>query len=118
MPTDPHRLRVTKATQVAALGVVTFLGKKLHGNFKGEVITGLKVRQAGARVKHRIKGNWIKMYDKYGLVLRIETVINQPREFKVFRQGIRQGQLVYGWFPMAKRVTNLPRYFEISVAAC
>jgi hypothetical protein len=45
-------------------------------------------------------------------------VINQPREFNVFRQGIRQGELVYGWFPMAKRVTNLPRYFEISVEAC
>jgi hypothetical protein len=98
--------------------VMTFLGKKVHGNFKGERITDLKVRQAGARVKHRIKGNWIKMYDKYGLVLRIETVINQPREFQVFRQGQRKGQIVHGWFPMAKRVTNLPRYFEISVAAC
>lgn len=95
-----------------------FLGKKLHGNFKGELITDYKVRTAGARVTHRMKGNWIKMYDKYGLVLRIETVINQPREFNVFGQGIRQGEWVYGWFPMAKRVTHLPRYFEISVKAC
>ena len=29
------------------------------------------------------------MYDKHGRVLRIETVINQPGEFKVRRQGVR-----------------------------
>ena len=88
-----YKKSVEQALQYfTAEDVMTFLGKKLHGNFEGEAITDLKVRQAGARVKHRIKGNWNKMYDKYGLVLRIETVINQPREFKVFRQGIRQGR--------------------------
>ena len=25
-----------------------------------------------------MKNNWLKMYDKFGLILRIETVINQP----------------------------------------
>ena len=29
--------------------------------------------------------NWIRMYDKSGVVLRIETVINHPREFTVRR---------------------------------
>lgn len=102
----------------SAEDVLIFLGKKLHGNFTGEALTDYKVRERGARVKHRVKGNWIKMYDKYGLVLRIETVINQPREFKVFRRGKRAGELLMGWFPMAKRVTNLPRYYELSVRAC
>ena len=32
-----------------------------------------------------MKNNWLKMYDKLGQILRIETVINQPGEFKVFR---------------------------------
>ena len=31
------------------------------------------------RIKHRMKNNWLKMYDKFGLVLRIETVINNPQ---------------------------------------
>ena len=27
-----------------------------------------------------MKNNWLKMYDKFGLVLRIETVINSPKD--------------------------------------
>jgi hypothetical protein len=57
------------------------------------------------------------MDDKFGCVLRIETVINDPTEFRVRRQGMRQGQEVLDWFPMAKRVSNLKRYAAISRAA-
>jgi hypothetical protein len=102
----------------SAEDVLTFLGRKLHGRFEGEVLNDFKVRVPGARIKHRMKDNWIKMYDKHGIVLRIETVINRPSEFKVRRRGMRQGQLITDWFPMAKRVTNLPRYYEVSVNAC
>lgn len=97
--------------------VLTFLGRKLHGRFKGEVISDSKKRHWGRRVKHRMKNNWIKMYDKNECVLRIETVINHPYEFKVRRRGIRRGQEVTGWFPMAKGVANLYRYREVSLAA-
>ena len=101
----------------SAEDVLLFLGRKLTGNFKGEVLNDYKKRQPGARVKHRMKENWIKMYDKEGRVLRIETVINRPREFKVRRRGKRQGKEVMGWFPMAKGVANLSRYMEVSRAA-
>ena len=101
----------------SAEDVMTFLGRKLNGNFQGEVLTDLKRRWQGARVKHRLKGNWIKMYDKHGCVLRIETVINQPYEFRVRRQGKRQGAVVTGWFPMAKGVANAYRYAEVARAA-
>lgn len=105
-------------TCFGAEDVLTFLGRKLHGSFQGEVLTDLKQqRWPGARIKHRMKQNWIKMYDKYGCVLRVETVINRPSEFKVRRRGKRQGELVTGWFPMAKGVANLYRYREISLAA-
>lgn len=57
------------------------------------------------------------MYDKFGSVLRIETVINHPYEFRVRRKGIRNGKEVTGWFPMAKGVANLPRYAEVCGAA-
>jgi hypothetical protein len=98
--------------------VLTFFGRKLHGNLQAEVVTDYKVRSQGARIKHRLGANWIKMYDKAALVLRIETVINQPRCFKVLRRGTRNGHRILGYFPMAKRVTNLPRYFEVGKAAC
>jgi hypothetical protein len=101
----------------SAEDVLTFLGRKLNGNFQGEVMNSFKKRWPGARVKHRMKGNWIKMYDKHGCVLRIETVINHPYEFKIRRQGIRQGERVIGWFPMAKCVSNLYRYAEVCLSA-
>jgi hypothetical protein len=99
---------------LSAEDVLTFLGKKLTHAFQGEVLNDFKHREPGARVKHRMKQNWIKMYDKYGRVLRIETVINHPYDFKIRRRGTSQGKPVVGWFPMAKRVTNLRRYLEVS----
>lgn len=97
--------------------VMTFLGRKLHGNFQGEIKTTLNRREPGARIKHRMKGNWIKMYNKHGRVLRIETVINHPYEFKVWRRGKRKGEVVMGYLPMAKRVSNLPHYAEKSLSS-
>jgi hypothetical protein len=102
----------------SAEDVLTFLGRKLHGSFQGEVLTDMKAQRCpGARVKHRMKENWIKMYDKHGCVLRVETVINNPREFKVRRHGKRNGEVVLDWFPLAKGVANMPRYREIALAA-
>lgn len=99
----------------SAEDILQFLGKKLHGSFRGEVLSDYKAKRVpGARVKHRMKENWIKMYDKNGIVLRIETVINHPYDFKVRRRGIRKGKEVMGWYPMAKGVSNLPRYMEVS----
>ena len=63
-----------------------------------------------------MKDNWIKMYDKFGCILRVETVINNPREFKVWRGGVREGQMIKGWFPMAKGVANLHHYARLSGA--
>lgn len=121
---DPHALEglykelLEHATLCfSAEDVLTFLGKKLHGNFKGEVLNDRKTRQPGARIKHRVSGNWIKMYDKFGSVLRIETVINRPYDFRVRRTGMREGRNVIGWFPMAKGVANLPRYVDVCLAA-
>jgi len=97
--------------------VLTFLGRQLSGRFKGEVMNDFKKRWPGARVKHRMKGNWIKMYDKHGCVLRIETVINHPYEFRVRREGTRHGVRVMGWYPMTKGVCNLYRYAQVSLTA-
>ena len=60
-----------------------------------------------------MKRNWIKMYNKEGSVLRVETVINQPDEFKVRRRVRRQGRHVMAWVPLRKGVAFLPRYRQI-----
>ncbi|HJW69193.1 MAG TPA: hypothetical protein VJ829_07545, partial [Candidatus Binatia bacterium] len=74
-------------------------------------------RLPGARVKHWMKTNWIKMYDKHGCVLRVETVINDPYEFKVRRRAGRRGHRTLGWHPLPKGVACLPRYATGSAAA-
>jgi len=85
----------------SARDILSFLGRKLQGNFQGEVLNDLKKdRQPGARIKHRMKDNWLKMYDKFGLLLRVETVINNPREFKVRRRRVRDGRKQMVWCPM------------------
>jgi hypothetical protein len=69
-------------------------------------------------VKHWVKRNALKMYDKDGSVLRIETVINNPQEFFVHRPRVKwDGTTEVGWFPMAKGVANLYRYAEVSASA-
>ena len=57
------------------------------------------------------------MYDKFGWVLRIETVINDPREFRVRRLRTRDGRREMVWCPMNKGVINLYRYREVALAS-
>ena len=102
----------------AAKDILTFLGRRYHPRFDGEILTHCqKGRWPGARVKHRMKNNWLKMYDKFGVVLRIETVINDPREFRVRRSRVRGGRREMVWCPMNKGVINLYRYREVSLKA-
>jgi hypothetical protein len=98
--------------------ILQFLGRRLYSHYDGEVLTECrKNRIPGSRIKHRVRNNWIKMYDKRGLVLRVETVINNPREFKVRRQRIRGGNKAIVWCPMNKGVGNLHRYQQVCLAA-
>lgn len=102
----------------SAQDILTFLGRRLHGNFDGEVLTDCKKdRLPGARIKHRMKNNWLKMYDKFGQILRIETVINQPREFRVRRCRFRNGRRRMVWCPMNKGVSNFYHYHAVARSA-
>jgi hypothetical protein len=101
--------------------VMNFLGRKLRGNFEGEIVSDLSSfvcrRMGGSRIKHRVKENWIKMYDKSVLVLRVETVINNPEEFKVRKWVTRHGKNQAEWVAMRKGVAYLFRYREVSMLA-
>ena len=97
--------------------VLRFLGKRLTSNFTGEVTSDYKRRPEGVRVKHRVKTNSVKMYDKQESVLRIETTINDPRDFRVFRAPEGQPEAEKSWRPMRKGVADLHRLTEISQRA-
>jgi len=102
-----------------ARDVLAFLGRKVHGNFQGDVVTDqidfsqMPKRLPGRRVKHRMKRNWLKMYNKEGAVLRVETVINDPTEFRIRRRVRRHGRTVMAWVPLRKGVAFLSRYQTI-----
>ena len=96
--------------------VFTFMGRKPDPRFQGEAVSDYKKRPIGCRVKFKMKSNSVKIYDKCS-VLRIETTINNPREFKVFgtvrhHDGTESKQ----WKPMGKSISNLYRYAEVSKA--
>jgi hypothetical protein len=102
---------------LSSTDVLHFLGRKLHPALAAEVMTDAKRRPHGWRVKHRLARNWIKVYDKVS-VLRIETTINNPREFKVLRAFTDQhGRRSRRWCPMNKGVANMWRYFQVGIGA-
>jgi hypothetical protein len=113
-----ERLLDYATVNLSADDILTFLGRKLNGNFQGEVLTDCKKKRwPGVRVKHRMKTNWLKMYNKSGVVLRIETVINNSTEFRVRRRVTRKGRTCVVWCPMNKGVSNFFRYDQVSRAA-
>ena len=102
---------------LSSADVLRFLGRKLHPSLAAEVLTDAKRRPEGWRVKHRLARNWVKVYDKAS-VLRVETTINNPREFRTLRvitddDGRRERR----WCPMNKGVSNMWRYFQVGIGA-
>jgi hypothetical protein len=107
--------------------VLRFLGRKLaepgggngklHPKLTAEVSTDLRRRIEGVRIKHRVNSNSIKMYDKQGSVLRVETTLNQPRDIKVYRpkEGDQDG--TKQWRYLRKGVADLWRRGEVCQAA-
>jgi hypothetical protein len=98
--------------------ILRFLGRKWDRRFDGEVHTQYEDdRWFGTRIKHRMKTNWLKMYDKFGRILRVEMVINSPKEFWVYRtRPHRDGTSSVGYYPMTKNVASLVDYQEQALA--
>jgi hypothetical protein len=104
--------------------VMRFLGHRvtaqgqIHGNFQGEVTSDLKRRVEGARVKHRVDQNSVKMYDKahrpVGSVLRIETTMNNEKAFRVYRSREGEPEGEKKWRRMRRGLADLHRRGEVS----
>jgi hypothetical protein len=103
--------------------VMRFLGHKLpahggvNGHFAGEVVSDLKHRPEGVRLKHRVGRNTLKMYDKQGTVLRVETTLNDVRGLTVFRTKQDDPDGPRQWLPLRKGVADMSRRAQLSQAA-
>jgi hypothetical protein len=101
----------------ASPDVLRFLGRAKPNAFRGEVCSTLKHRPEGVRVRHTLNGNSLKTYDKQGSILRVETTIVHPEQFKVYRpaEGDPDGKLK--WQKVRRGVADLWRRAEVSRAA-
>jgi predicted transcriptional regulator len=70
--------------------ITTFLGRKLDSRYHGEIGNNYNVRIEGSRIKHSMGKASIKMYDKYGKILRIETTTNDVSIFKHYREVVHR----------------------------
>lgn len=103
--------------------VMRFLGRNIPpaGNLpprlQAELVSDLKTRPEGVRIKHRLGENTIKMYDKQARVLRVETTINDAMGFKTFRPPEGKPEAPPRWQRMRKGVADLHRRAQVSQAA-
>lgn len=103
--------------QFGCADVLRFLGRRTNSRFADDPNTDRKRWIEGVRVKHRVEENAMKMYDKQGSVLRIETTIVNPRRFRVLREATRGGQPVLAWEPLRKGIMDTARRAELGRAA-
>jgi hypothetical protein len=110
-----HGLEVCKCVDVLRfLGARRLAERGKIGHFEGEVVTDFKRRPEGVRLLHRVNHNALKMYDKQGSVLRVETIVNDPRDLKVFRTKEGDDEGKPKWLPMRRGVADLHRRTQIS----
>jgi hypothetical protein len=98
--------------------IATFLGRKLHPAYQGEVGNDFHTRIEGTRIKHPMGPASLKLYDKFGQVIRIETTTNDVSFFPHYRtvehkDGTKQSQ----WAPMKKTLYSLAPLREVAQAA-
>ena len=93
---------------VKAEQVATFLGRKITPQLAQEIGSQFSTRIEGACIKHRFGKSSIKMYDKVGCILRIETTTNDVSFFKHHRKvEHRQGPSTRALAPLKKTIYSL-----------
>lgn len=108
-----HAMRVSDCrTTLRYLGRAS--GQASRGKLPDQVQSDCRTRHEGIRVKHTVNGDSVKMYNKASTVLRVETTINTPRNFKAFRSPNDDETKKPSWQKMCKGVSDLHRRCEVS----
>lgn len=104
-----HSVLDVKAGQVAR-----FLGRKITSSLAQEVDSKFATRIQGTCIKHHFGNCTLKMYDKHGIVLRIEVTANDVSCFKHHRKvEHRQGPPTRQIAPVKKTIYSLLDLREI-----
>ena len=98
--------------------VSTFLGRKPTGAYQGEVGNNFHTRIQGTCIKHHMGPVAIKLYDKFGLIGRVECTANDVTFFKHHRKvEHRDGTTVFKLAPLRKSIYSLPALQHLMRAA-
>jgi len=88
--------------------IANFLGKRFSVLFEGETGSRYNKRILGTRIKHQMGEISVKIYDKFGSVLRIEVTSNDVSKLKTFREVIkRDGTIETKMAPVKKSIYSL-----------
>ncbi len=99
---------------VKAEQVANFLGRHITPQLAQEIGSQFATRIEGTCIKHRFGKCSIKMYDKCGIVLRIETTTNDVSFFKHHRKvEHREGPPIRELAPVKKSIYSLIDLREI-----
>jgi hypothetical protein len=111
-------------TALGSTDVMRFLGRRMPASgevpkhFQGEVVSELKQREEGVRIKHTLNGNSVKLYDKaftaVGSVLRAEATLQNGDDLRVYRSREGDPQGARAWRRMRRGIADLHRRAEIS----
>lgn len=111
-------------TCLGSADVMRYLGKRIRvdgrvqNKFAGQIVSTLKERQEGIRIKHIVNGNSVKMYDKafteYGSVLRVETTIQNGSDLRVYRTAERDTSGPKSWRRLRRGIADLYRRADLS----
>lgn len=108
----PHLLE-TLIQAVKPADIATFLGRKLHGAYQDEMGNRFNKRWLGVRLKHQMGPVTLKLYDKFNIILRIETTVNDVSFFTHYRQvNHRDGTSSMRQATMQKTIYSLPPLAE------
>ena len=99
-------------TAFSGRDVLRFMGKRT--SFQGEVDGHYRKFDEGIRVKHQAGGNSVKVYDKSGSLLRVETTINQPDQFRVFRAAEGGDADDKAWRQLRRSVVDMKARSQVS----
>jgi hypothetical protein len=98
--------------------IVTFLGRKLTGTYQGEIGNDFHTRIEGTCIKHHMGPVAIKLYDKFGLIGRVECTANDVTFFQHHRRvEHRDGTTEFKLAPMRKSIYSLPALHHLLGAA-
>jgi hypothetical protein len=99
---------------VRAEQIASFLGRQITPQLAEELGSRFATRIEGTCIKHRFGSSSIKMYDKFGCVLRVETTTNDVSSFKHHRKvEHRQGPPTRALAPVKKTIYSLIDLREI-----